>query len=50
MDANSFIFYIKPEEVYCLRNNKDVERSFGTSNYQLRRVLPKGNMKTLLDY
>lgn len=29
--------------------SKDVEGSFDTSNYELRRLLPKGNMKKPLD-
>ena len=40
MDTNSFIVYIKPDDIYKVI--ADVEISFDTSNYELDRPLPKG--------
>ena len=46
MDTDSFIAYIKTDDIY---NDilEDVETRFGTSNYQLDRLLPKGKKKLL---
>ena len=40
MDTNSFIVYIKPDGIYKVI--ADVEINFDTSNYELDRPLPKG--------
>ena len=40
MDTDSFIFYIKTEDVY-IAIAKDVETRFNTSNYELERQLPR---------
>ena len=39
LDTNSFIVYIKTEDIY-IDVAKDVETRFDTSSYQLRRSLP----------
>ena len=39
LDTNSFIVYIKTEDIY-IDLAKDVETRFDTSSYQLRRSLP----------
>ena len=40
MDADSFIVYIKTDDIY--RDiAKDVETRFDTSNYELERPLPE---------
>ena len=39
LDTNSFIVYIKSEDIY-IDVAKDVETRFGTSSYELRRSLP----------
>ena len=41
MDTDSFIVYIKTEDIYVDIAN-DVETRFSTSNYELGRPLPKG--------
>ena len=42
LDTNSFIVYIKTEDIY-IDVAKDVETSFDTSSYQLCRSLPNVN-------
>ena len=44
MDPDSFIVYIKTEDIYA-DIVKDVETRFDTSNYELDRPLPKGKNK-----
>ena len=44
MDIDSFIVYIKTEEIYA-DIVKDVEAIFDTPNYELKRPLPKGKNK-----
>ena len=41
IDTDSFIIYIKTEDVYEDIAN-DVEKRFDTSNYEVNRSLPKG--------
>ena len=44
MDADSFIVYIKTDDIY--KNTlEDIETRFDTSNYELDRPLPKGKNK-----
>ena len=40
MDTDSFIVYIKAEDIYSDIAN-DVETKFDISNYELDRLLPK---------
>ena len=40
MDTDSFIVYIKPEDIYT-DITRDVKTRFNTSNYELDRPLPK---------
>ena len=47
MDTDSFIVYIKAEDIY-LDITKDVETRFNTSNYELGRPLPKGKNKKVI--
>ena len=47
MDKDSFIVYIKTEDIYS-DTAKDVETRFDTSNYELGRLLPKGKSKTIV--
>ena len=47
MDTDSFIDYIKTEDIY-LGIAKDVETRFDTSGYKLDRPLPKGKVKKQL--
>ena len=44
MDTDSFIVYIKTEDIY-LDIAKDVEVRFDTSNYKLDRIFPNGKIK-----
>ena len=44
MDTNSFIVYIKADDIYK-SNGKDDETRFHTSNYELNSTLPKGKNK-----
>ena len=44
MDTNSFIVYIKTEDIYS-DIAKDIETRFYTSNNELDRPLPKGKNK-----
>ena len=46
MDADSFIAYIKTEDIY-IDIAKDVEIRFDTSNYELDRSLPTGKNKVI---
>ena len=48
MDTDSFIIYIKAEQVY-VDIAKDVETRFDALNYELESALPKGKSKKLLD-
>ena len=41
MDTDSFIIYIKTDDIYKDRT-EDIETRFDTSNYELDRPLPKG--------
>ena len=41
MDRDSFIVYIKAEDIY-VDIAEDVETRFDTTNYELNRPLPKG--------
>ena len=41
MHADSFIVYIKTEDIYA-DNGEDTETRFDTSNYELERPLPRG--------
>ena len=47
MDADSFIVYIKAEDIY-LDITKDNETRFNTSNYELGRPLPKDKNKKVI--
>ena len=47
MDADRFIVYIKPEDIY-IAIAKDVEMRFDTSNYESDRPLPKGKNKKVI--
>ena len=44
MDADSFIAYIKTDDIYK-DIAEDVETRFDTSNYELDEPLPKGKIK-----
>ena len=44
MDTDSFIVYIKTEDIYK-DIAEDVETRFDTSNYELDRLSPKGKNK-----
>ena len=46
MDKNSFIVYIKADDIYK-DIAEDVETRFDTSNYGLGRPLPKGKNKKI---
>ena len=47
MDTDSFIVYIKTDDIYK-DIGEDVETRFDTSNYALNRPLPKGNNKKVI--
>ena len=47
MDTDSFIVYIKTDDVYK-DIVEDVETRFNTSNYELERPLPKGRIKKVI--
>ena len=47
MDRNSFIVYIRTDDIYK-DIEEDVETSFDTSNYELDRLLPKGENKNVI--
>ena len=47
IDTDSFIIYIKTEDVYEDIAN-DVEKRFDTSNYEVNRPLPKGKNKKVI--
>ena len=49
MDGDSFIVYIKPENIY-LDIPKDVETISDTSNYELYWPLPKGENKKVIEF
>ena len=44
MDTDSFIVYIKTDDIYK-DITEDVETRFDISNYELDRPLPKGKKK-----
>ena len=47
MDTDSFIVYIKTDDIY--KNiTEDVETRFDTSSYELDRPLPKGENKKVI--
>ena len=46
MDADSFIAYIKTDDIYK-DIAEDVETRFDTSNYELDKPLPKGKIKNV---
>ena len=48
MDTDSFIVYIKPEDIYP-DITRDVRTRFNTSNYKLDRPLPKIKNKKGID-
>ena len=47
MHTDSFIVYIKTDNIYK-DIAEDVETRFGTSNYGLHRLLPKGKIKKVI--
>ena len=47
IDRDSFIVYIKPEDIYA-DITEDLEARCNTSNYELYRLLPKGKNKKLV--
>ena len=47
MDRGSFMVYIKTDD-HCKDVAEDVETSFGVSNYDLDRPLPKGKNKKVI--
>ena len=47
MDKDSFIVYIKPEDIY-VDITEDFEARCNTSNYELYRLFPKGKNKKLV--
>ena len=47
MDTNSFIIYIKTDDIYK-ENTEDVETRFDISNYELERPLPKEKKKKVI--
>ena len=47
MDTDSFIVYVKTGDIYE-DISKDVEKRFGTSNYELERPLPKEKNKEVI--
>ena len=47
MDTDSFIVYIKPDDIYK-DITEDVETRCDTSNYKLDRPLPKGENKKVV--
>ena len=47
MDTDSFIVYIKTDDIYK-DIAEDVETRFDTSNYELDRPLPKGKNKKVI--
>ena len=48
MDTDSFIVHVKTDDIYK-DIVEDAETRFGTSNYELNRLLPKGNNKKVID-
>ena len=48
MDTDNFIFHAKTKSFYK-DIAKDVEKRFDTSNYELKRHLPKGKNKKVID-
>ena len=48
MDTDSFIVYIKTEDIY-VEIAKDVEIRFDTSNYGLKRQIVRGEIKIFLN-
>ena len=50
MDTDSFIMHIKTEDFYkdIYVEDKDVEKRFDTSNYEVNRLLPTGKNKKVI--
>ena len=46
MDTGSFIFHVKTDHIYDIP--EDVQTRFHNSNYELNRLLPKGNSKKVI--
>ena len=46
MGTNSFIVYVKTKDIY-VDISKGVKTTISTSNYELKRPLPKGKKKQL---
>ena len=49
MDTDSFIVYIKTDDIYK-DIAKDIETRFGTSNYEFDRPLTKRNNKKVIEF
>ena len=47
MDTNSFIVYVKTEDI-CKDISKTFETRFNTSNFELDRPLPSGKNKKVI--
>ena len=47
MDTDSFIVYIKTDDIYK-DITEDFETRFNTSNYELERPLPKGKYEKVV--
>ena len=47
MDTNTFIVHLKTEHVYK-DIPEDIEKRFDTSNFEIDRLLPLGNNKTVI--
>ena len=47
MDTDSFIVYIKTDDIYE-DIAEDIDTGFDTSNYELNRPLPKGKNKKVI--
>ena len=46
MDTDSFIFHVKTDDIYK-DIAEDVEKRFGTSNYEIDRPLPKAKNEVI---
>ena len=44
MDRDNFIVYVKTDDTY----KEDVEKVFDFSNYEIYRLLPKGNNEKVI--
>ena len=47
MDRDNFIVYVKTDDTYK-DIKEDVEKIFGTSNYEIDRLLPNGNNEKVI--